>query len=75
MLLSRFIIYLAIELILAIDNEGLWVQAIQQLEAPPINRLNWVEQQYGGHTLVELASKQRNNALIDYLLYEHNHNL
>ena len=29
-----------------------------------------IRQQYGGHTLVELASKQRNNALIDYLLKE-----
>lgn len=58
-----------IELLAAInDNEGLWVQAIQQLEAPPINRSNWLEQQYSGHTLVELASKQGNNSLTQYLL-------
>ena len=57
-----------VELLAAVNNEGLWVQVIQQLEAPPINRFNWVEQEYSGHTLVELAAKQKNNALIQYLL-------
>lgn len=59
-----------IELLVTIENEALWVQAIQQLEAQPINRMNWVEQQYNGQTLVELASKQGNNSLIQYLLRE-----
>src|SRR3990167_8986428 len=59
-----------IELLAAINHEGVWVQAIQQLEDLPINRLNWVEQPYNGHTLAELASKQGNHSLIHYLLKE-----
>ncbi len=59
-----------IELLVTIENETLWVQAIQALETQPINRMNWVEQQYSGQTIFELASKQGNNSLIQYLIKE-----
>lgn len=59
-----------IEILVAIDSETIYPQIIEQLESPPISRLNWVEQQYGGNTLIDLASKQGNNGLIAYLLKE-----
>lgn len=57
-----------IELLSSIDNEALKSQAIQLLEGHPINRLNWINKDYGGKTIIELATQRRNNALVQYLL-------
>jgi len=59
-----------IECLATMDNETLWAQTIQTLESSPINRLDWTAIHYGDNTIVELAKKQGNNPLIQYLLKE-----
>jgi hypothetical protein len=56
-----------IELLASIENEMLWAQAIQLIEAPPINRVDWASKDYGGHSIIELAEKKANSLFIQYL--------
>ena len=58
-----------IEVLVSIDNKRLCIEAIQLLEAPPISRLNWLEQ-HGENKLIELALKHKNNTFIQYLFKE-----
>ncbi|WP_454782157.1 ankyrin repeat domain-containing protein [Legionella sp. WA2022007384] len=53
-----------IEILATIDDELIRKQIIEKLESVPIQRLNWVEKEYEGKTIVLKAAKYGNLGLI-----------
>ncbi|MCW8470810.1 ankyrin repeat domain-containing protein [Fluoribacter gormanii] len=56
-----------IEILAAIDNELIRKEIIEKLESAPVQRLNWVEKEYEGKTILLKAAKYGNLGLITLL--------